>query len=138
MPPDFGGGLDSERARRLCEVSRARTPKDPRLPLTTRVLDEGPTAAVAPDDLESRVYRECSPAAAGRVLEISERRTRAPDSHRDRPSTRTSQRPLPRRSSMARPLQSVRSQQRLKERTCLQTRQRPENPCDGSRSLAPE
>src|SRR5438445_9661062 len=89
MPPDFGGGLDSERARRLCEVSRARTPKDPRLPLTTRVLDEGPTGAVAPEDVESRVYRECGPAAAGRISEISERQTRMPDVRRCRAGPRT-------------------------------------------------
>src|SRR5712664_2675761 len=57
--------------------------------LTTRVLDQGPTAAVAPNDLESRVYRECSPAAAGRISEISEKRTRAPDIRRRRAPPRT-------------------------------------------------
>src|SRR2546421_9987360 len=51
-------------------MSRARTPKDPRLPLTTRVIDEEPTAAVVPDELESRVYRECSPASAGASQDI--------------------------------------------------------------------
>src|SRR6266850_3519847 len=63
--------------------------------LTTRVLDQGPTAAVAPDDLESRVYRECSPAAAGRsISEISERQTRAPDIRRGRAPPRTTRAPM--------------------------------------------
>src|SRR6266478_663218 len=105
-------------------MSRARTPRDPRLPLTTRVLDEGPTAAVAPDDLESRVYRVCGPAAACRIPKISERQTRAPDIRRGRAPPRTTRASLRGEVHWHGRCNSVQSQSHTAERTCLRTRQR--------------
>src|SRR6266849_1778977 len=119
-------------------MSRARAPKDPRLPLTTRVLDEGPTAAVAPDDVESRVYRECGPAAAGRISEISEKQTRAPDFRRRRAPPRMTRASLRGEVHWHGRCNSVQSQSHTAERTCLRTRQRLKNPFDGSRSSALE
>src|SRR5712671_7365035 len=74
------------------------------------MLDEGPTAAVAPDDLESRAYRECSPAAPGRISEISERQTRAPDIRRGPCAAANDARTSARRGALAWSLQSVQSQ----------------------------